>query len=188
MAEHKYNDIAVNNDAGLGSASPLLITPTFMATGTGVGSRVGKAISAVSLHFRGFIWQPNTATVPTFVRFIVFRSVGEDFGSPPAIADILNHVGTGNDLVNSPQSPESKGAYHILRDRVLELDYRDTQARYFNFKVKLGGGKVEYLTNGAAQVDASTGHYYIFVLTSLAGGSTSSANLNYVCRLYYTDA
>lgn len=164
-----------------------------IAEGTDYNQRVGHEIKCSSLMIRGFAWKDgtNTPAAPLVFRMLVFRSLGEDFGTPPALADILEDVSSGNAIVTSPHNLQYVGqgkTYKVLADKTFTLDEWNRQSKAFHYRIPLHGGIVRYVGNAATQSSLGVGAYYVFWVTNeLSTDGTAESHLNWKCRLNYTD-
>lgn len=179
--ETKYHDRL--DTALLPSDSPSLLNCTIISTGDSDVTRDGDKITGMDIEVRLSIQQNASATGPTNCRIIYFQWF--DFNTSPSSGDILQYVGSGDQMLISPYNHDKKSQYRILIDRRIELPVIDQDNTIVNYtkKVKLKQTKLEFLGGGTA---ARWGVWCLY-LSDYANASPHKPLMKHVVRLQFKD-
>lgn len=97
------------------------------AQGNGPSERIGRKITGVSIHVKGFILSdPNTTARGNVVRIVLFRDKQTNNAAPPATGPFI--VPPNSYHVNSYRNLELSSRFNVYYDRTFTLNPVD----YFN--------------------------------------------------------
>lgn len=132
------------------------------AVDQGVTEHTRRGEECRLLSIRGYFYATiNAAATITTMRYIVFRSVIDQQGAPPAVTDVLESV-----HVNSQYKQDTKQNYIILLDKRFILDTTSRLTKTFSYYFNLKNVKQSYDNTTAA--DYTRGHIFHLYLSSEA--------------------
>lgn len=112
------------------------------------------------LSMRGYFYAAgHTGAHVTTLRYIIFRSMRDEGGTPPACTDVLETC-----HFNSQFKQDTKKFFIILYDKRIILDNTSRQAQAFKFYINLKNVKQSY--NNTAAANYTRGHLFHLYLSN----------------------
>ena len=136
--EIKYVDnwekIEARNEPNASFPKSLPVLLNGLILGTSAIERIGSAVTATSLSFRGYMYVPNLQTITNeddlsrvpLVRMIIFwdesaRDVPAIYGSPFSSQESLLDNSSGADIVFCPYNRSTRNRFKILYDKTFKF-------------------------------------------------------------------
>lgn len=154
VPEEKSLDVDLN--ANVSNAGTLTLL-SGIAQGTDVGQRVGNAIRATSITFRGRVGCNTAVTTYSVIRLILIRDT-ENSGSVPALADIMEATG-GSVGVRAPMNFINRDRFKVLWEDMITVapSFKYSQVVKGDLKLNL---PVKYRGTGNTVAAAAEGTLY----------------------------
>lgn len=179
--EHKYIDVNLTTNTSQAGATNYLVP---IAQGNGIQERDGDSIKIQSVDLVGTLYRNTSSTANESYRVMLIRDLMNQ-GADPAVSDILETVGTiyaPFQHIDTLNGPDYNSRFTILYDELYTLDtYHPTATLHIHSNHDC---HVAFRGTGATVASGGTGAYFLVTVTNVA---TNASNLDFSCRIRYTD-
>lgn len=169
--EYKVKNTGISTDIDNAGAVAELIG-TNVSVGTGDTARIGDKIYLSRLYMNISFRIPNGGDHTNVLRCVIFQW---KVATTPGVTDILS-----SSTYDATYNHDGRQNYRILYDKIVDLSYYGPAQKTYSIKIKNMARTITYQSN-VAQRNA----LYILLLSD--SGAVLNPNVDYDCKVYYTD-